>query len=90
MVVQLIQLTSWGTNLRRIRRAQGLTLEQLATTAGISKSRLSQIESGTNDNVSLQHLLGLQHALKLDTLEALLGDTPSAHLANVRGGSRRP
>jgi transcriptional regulator with XRE-family HTH domain len=35
-----------GDNLRRLRRAQGLSLEQLSQIAGVSRAMLGQIETG--------------------------------------------
>jgi transcriptional regulator with XRE-family HTH domain len=73
----------WGQHLKTLREARGWSQAQLAERCGLTDSRLSQIESGSNTNVSLYALLGLQRAFGLDTIEALLGTLPSGELAGV-------
>ncbi|MEP6563109.1 MAG: helix-turn-helix transcriptional regulator, partial [Nakamurella sp.] len=57
-----------GRRLRHIRRAAGLTLDQVAAAAGISPSALSLIENGKRE-AKLSLLSGLAAAL-----DSSLGD----------------
>ncbi len=48
----------FGSNLKRIREARGLTQEYLAEEAGISQTQITRIESGTlNTSISTLHSL---------------------------------
>jgi transcriptional regulator with XRE-family HTH domain len=57
-----------GATLRRLRREQGLTLRQVAASAELSKSYVSQIENGTA-NPSLVALKRITSALGLPVAE---------------------
>lgn len=52
-----------GTVLRAIRERKGLTQDQVAERAGITKPYLSQLESGARKNPSLPVLRRLAKAL---------------------------
>lgn len=69
--------------LRRERARVGLSLSQLATRAGIAKSTLSQLESGTG-NPSVETLWALSTALEVPF--SLLIDPPKATVTIVRAG----
>jgi transcriptional regulator with XRE-family HTH domain len=83
-----------GTRLRALRRARGLTQEQLAERAGLSYKFLGEIERGQG-NPTLETLVALAGALDLDVVD-LLGPAepratppdvytiPSRQLARVR------
>jgi DNA-binding Xre family transcriptional regulator len=93
MFVQYIGQTSpghWGKHLVVLRTGRGWTLRELADKSGVSRSRLSQVERGVNTNLSLENLLALQRSLGLDSIEALLGDMPSASLSGTSTGTPRP
>ncbi len=60
-----------GRNIQEIRKRKGLTLTQLAANAGISKSYLSNIERGVNQNPSIDVLKRLAIVLNAD-LKTLL------------------
>lgn len=60
-----------GRNIQEIRKRKGLTLTQLAANAGISKSYLSNIERGVNQNPSIEVLKRLAVVLNAD-LKTLL------------------
>lgn len=72
---------AFGTTLRRLREAAGLTQQQLADQAGISKRTLEGWEQGRNRP-------------RLDVLPALaeaLGVAVGALLADLKGpGAKRP
>ncbi|WP_226345272.1 helix-turn-helix domain-containing protein [Agilicoccus flavus] len=70
-------------SLRRERARAGLNLSQLAARAGISKSTLSQLESGTG-NPSVETLWALSTALNVPF--ALLIDPPRATVTVLRAG----
>jgi HTH-type transcriptional regulator / antitoxin HipB len=54
-----------GAVVRRLRRAQDLTQEQLARRAGMQQGHLSQIESGARANPSVVIIKRLARALDL-------------------------
>ena len=60
-----------GKNIQELRKRKGLTLTQLAANAGISKSYLSNIERGVNQNPSIEVLKRLAVVLNAD-LKTLL------------------
>ena len=73
--------------LRALRTAQGLTLEDLARSVGLSKSALSQIESGRIDP-SLETLRRLVQALKV-TLASLFETRAAVDDRVVRHDQRK-
>ena len=60
-----------GRNIQELRKRKGMTLTQLAANAGISKSYLSNIERGVNQNPSIEVLKRLAVVLHAD-LKTLL------------------
>jgi transcriptional regulator with XRE-family HTH domain len=69
-------LVSLGKRIRGARLERSMTLENLAKTAGVSKSVLSQVERGTT-NPTLSTLWNVAKALALDPLELFGGDGPA-------------
>lgn len=66
-----------GHQIKKLRNAKGLTLDQLAAKSGVSKSMLSQIERNkTNPTVGI--LWSLTQALSIDIGE-LLGSAPKVN-----------
>ena len=61
-----------GQKIRKFRRAQGLSQEQLAEQTGISVTHMSHIETG-NTKLSLPVFVGLAKALGIRTDELLDG-----------------
>lgn len=61
-----------GPILQRERKARGLSLEQLATLSGVSRSMLSQIERGAA-NPTFAVLWSLTRALQIDFSELIGG-----------------
>ena len=61
---------TFATNLRRLRHEKGLSQDDLAYEAGVSRSYLSQIEKGVF-YVSLKILGRLSGALNVDPAELL-------------------
>ncbi|MCF6389859.1 helix-turn-helix domain-containing protein [Mycobacterium sp. MBM] len=70
-----------GHTLRAHRQAIGLTQEQAASKARITRGALAALEKKAVPNPSLRTLLSLMRTYELDSIEALLGSTPSAQLA---------
>src|ERR1700726_5329719 len=66
---------------RRERRRSGLSLTELARRAGIAKSTLSQLESGTG-NPSLETLWAI--CVALDAPFSRLLDPPQPHILLIR------
>jgi transcriptional regulator with XRE-family HTH domain len=66
----------FGKQLQRLRTRRGLTQEQLAVTAGLSRTFLTRLELGQHDP-SLSTLVRLGKALKVSVTE-LLGESVSA------------
>jgi transcriptional regulator with XRE-family HTH domain len=70
-----------AASLRRERRRTGLSLTEVARRAGIAKSTLSQLESGTG-NPSLETLWAI--CVALDAPFARLLDPPRPHVQVIR------
>jgi len=70
-----------AASLRRERRRSGLSLTELARRAGIAKSTLSQLESGTG-NPSLETLWAI--CVALDVPFSRLVDPPRPHTQVIR------
>ena len=66
----------FGKQLQRLRTRRGLTQEQLAVTAGLSRTFLTRLELGQHDP-SLSTLVRLGKALRVSATE-LLGESVSA------------
>lgn len=64
-----------GERIRRFRRAQSLSQEQLAEQAGISVTHMSHIETG-NTKLSLPTLVALSEALSVSTDDLIFGTIP--------------
>jgi transcriptional regulator with XRE-family HTH domain len=60
----------FATNLRRLRHAKGLSQDELAYEAGVSRGYLSQIEKGVF-YASLKVVVKLASALAVDPAELL-------------------
>lgn len=63
-----------GQQIRRYRKAHGLSQEQLAESIGISVTHMSHIETG-NTKLSLPVLVDLAEVLQVHTDDLLLRDT---------------
>lgn len=72
-----------AASLRRERRRAGVTLTELARRAGVGKSTLSELESGTG-NPSLETLWALADALEMP-VSALL-EPPRPQVRLIRAG----
>jgi transcriptional regulator with XRE-family HTH domain len=66
----------FGKQLQRLRTRRGLTQEQLAVTAGLSRTFVTRLELGQHDP-SLSTLVRLAKALRVSVTE-LLGESVSA------------
>jgi transcriptional regulator with XRE-family HTH domain len=66
----------FGKQLQRLRTSRGLTQEQLAVTAGLSRTFLTKLELGQHDP-SLSTLVRVAKALRVSVTE-LLGESTSA------------
>jgi transcriptional regulator with XRE-family HTH domain len=70
-----------GERLRAVRNQSGLTQEKAAVEAGMTRSRLAELEKARFPNPTLSTLLRLMRTYHLRSLEELLGPVPSARLA---------
>ena len=77
-----------GPKLRMIRTTQGVTLQQLADQTKLSKSFVSQVESGTA-NPSIASLKRLVDALGVTLAELFEGSTNGAHSSSPTGQAVR-
>ena len=66
----------FGKQLQRLRTRRGLTQEQLAVTAGLSRTFLTRLELGQHDP-SLSTLVRMAKALRV-SVTVLLGESVSA------------
>ncbi len=71
-----------GHRLRDCRERQGLTQENAAGAAGLTRNALASLEGKQFPNPHLQTLLALMQVYKLSSLEELLGPLPSYRVAN--------
>ena len=67
-----------GQQIRRYRKAHGLSQEQLAESIGISVTHMSPIETG-NTKRSLPVPVDLAEVLRVHTDDLLLRDTADRH-----------
>ncbi len=75
-----------GPHIQQIRKRRKLTLEQLASLSGVSRSMLSQIERGQT-NPTFATLWNLTRALNIDISELVGGQTSNrAQTIDVVGG----
>jgi DNA-binding XRE family transcriptional regulator len=66
-----------GARLRHLRLRQGLTQEQAAAAAGITRNTLVGLERRRFPNPYLSTLLALMHCYGLSSLDELLGPLPA-------------
>jgi len=59
-----------GANIRRLRKAKGLTQERLAQEAGMAMRYVAGVERG-EENPSLRYLVRLAEALGTEPMELL-------------------
>ena len=75
-----------GTNLKRLRKAQGHSLERLAELSGVSRAMLGQIETGKSvPTVSL--LWKVADALGVPVTELIATQTGSTTVVLPRAGA---
>jgi transcriptional regulator with XRE-family HTH domain len=65
-----------GTNLRRLRAEQGLTLSDLARASGVAKATLSALEGGRG-NPTLETLSALAAALQIPMGDLITAEDPA-------------
>lgn len=70
-----------GQRIRKIRKARGLSQEQLAAMTGISTTHMSHIETA-NTKLSLQVFADIANALSVQT-DALLHDQQQALIMSL-------
>lgn len=59
-----------GHNIRRLRKGQELSQEQLSFRAGINRAYLSTVENGKR-NISIENIFAVADALAVDPRELL-------------------
>lgn len=82
-----------GTNLRKLRKQKGMSLESLAQASGVSMGMISQVERGIA-NPSMRLLTSLRRALNI-SMQELFGETKNEALKTgepsfVRRRAQRP
>ncbi len=75
-----------GSEIKRLRKIQGWTLEQLASTSGVSAGLLSQVERGQG-NPSFNTLVQVAHALGIPVARLVAGEQMTSPV--VRREDRR-
>lgn len=71
-----------GQRIRKIRKARGLSQEELAEKIGISTTHMSHIETG-NTKLSLPVFVDLATVLEVRTDELLSDSSPSVRSASI-------
>ncbi|MDI5891779.1 helix-turn-helix domain-containing protein [Halomonas rhizosphaerae] len=66
-------LTSFGKNVRNIRKNKGLSQEELAALAGIDRSYMGHIERGEK-NITLTKIYQISEALGVEVSELFPSD----------------
>lgn len=61
-----MDMTDLATTVKRARKAKGLTQEDLAKRAGISRPLLANLETGRLGELGVVKLLRILHVLELD------------------------
>jgi transcriptional regulator with XRE-family HTH domain len=84
MIFFMTQSPPVGERLRRLRRAAGLTLRELASRAGLDLSTVHKLEQGRIDNPRLNTLVALAEALGV-TVAALVEGSAGARAAGKPG-----
>jgi transcriptional regulator with XRE-family HTH domain len=69
------ELPALSRRLRQLRDAAGMTQLQLAISAEVSTSLITQVEQGQRDDIKLSTAAALAHALGV-TVDALLDEQP--------------
>lgn len=75
---------SIGQRVRKVRKARGLSQEELSEKIGISVTHMSHIETG-NTKMSLQVLADLASALEVRTDDLLYGESSVKRDAAIDG-----
>lgn len=75
-----------ANRMREIREARGLSLQDVATRAGIAKSHIWEIERGRSANPTIATTVGIARALgvSLDHLTGLSAAQPDLHPEALR------
>lgn len=68
-------MTHIGDNIKRIRKTAGLSQQELAKRCGISKSQISRLESGQQQNPLIQTIAPIATALGASLDEIVYGET---------------
>ncbi len=66
------QLQKLGEHIRTIRKAQGLSQEQLAELSGLHRNYIGGVERGER-NLALLNIIRIAHALGMSPSELLKG-----------------
>ncbi|MFM6133180.1 MAG: helix-turn-helix domain-containing protein [Sphaerospermopsis kisseleviana] len=66
------QLQKFGEHIRTIRKAQGLSQEQLAELSGLHRNYIGGVERGER-NLALLNIIRIAHALGMSPSELLKG-----------------
>lgn len=79
-------VASIASRMREIREARGLSLQDVATRAGIAKSHVWEIEQGRSANPTIATTVGIARALgvSLDHLTGLSSARPDLHPEALR------
>ncbi len=60
-----------GSNIRNIRKEEGLTQEKLAELSGLSINFIYRIERSNDQNISVKNLIMIAKALEVDAVDLL-------------------
>jgi transcriptional regulator with XRE-family HTH domain len=71
-VTENSQLQKFGEHIRTIRKAQGLSQEQLAELSGLHRNYIGGVERGER-NLALLNIIRIAHALGMSPSELLKG-----------------
>ncbi|MFN7015022.1 MAG: helix-turn-helix domain-containing protein [Bacteroidia bacterium] len=71
-----------GANIKKVREEKGIKQEVLAKHLGISKSRMSQIEGGDCEELSIKKINRIAEYLKVDFFSIAGNNPQNVHINN--------
>lgn len=75
MNTEITAMTHIGDNIKRIRKQNNISQQELAERCGISKSQISRLESGEQENPQIQTIVAIATALSASLEEVVYGES---------------
>lgn len=75
MNTEIKKMTHIGDNIKRIRKQSNISQQELAERCGISKSQISRLESGEQENPQIQTIVAIATALSSSLEDVVYGES---------------